>query len=76
MMKDKLVKFHHKGGYYRTRKFFLAAVLLASISTAVAVPTYVGVSARAESPSSSEVSEERDESQYEINTSEDTTLHY
>ena len=41
VMKDKLVKFNHKGMYYRFRKLgfiFLAAI---SIGTIVAVPTYI-----------------------------------
>jgi len=41
VMKDKLVKFNHKGMYYKLRKLgfvFLAAV---SIGTIVAVPTYI-----------------------------------
>ena len=41
LMKDKLVKFHHKGTYYRLRKVGFAFLALISIGTIVAVPTYI-----------------------------------
>ena len=40
-MKDKLVKFHHKGMYYRFRKLGIVFLALISIGTIVAVPTYI-----------------------------------
>ena len=41
VMKDKLVKFHHKGMYYRMRKLGIVFLALISIGTIVAVPTYI-----------------------------------
>ena len=41
VMKDKLVKFHHKGMYYRFRKLGIFFLALISIGTVVAVPTYI-----------------------------------
>ena len=40
-MKDKLVKFNHKGMYYRFRKLGIVFLALISIGTVVAVPTYI-----------------------------------
>ena len=41
VMKDKLVKFNHKGMYYRFRKMGIVFLALISIGTIVAVPTYI-----------------------------------
>ena len=41
VMKDKLVKFHHKGMYYRFRKLGIVFLAVISIGTIVAVPTYI-----------------------------------
>ena len=41
VMKDKLVKFHHKGLYYRFRKLGIVLLAFISIGTVVAVPTYI-----------------------------------
>ena len=41
VMKDKLVKFNHKGAYYRMRKLGIVFLALISIGTIVAVPTYI-----------------------------------
>ena len=41
VMKDKLVKFHHKGMYYRLRKLGIVFLAVISIGTIVAVPTYI-----------------------------------
>ena len=41
VMKDKLVKFNHKGVYYRFRKLGIVLLALISIGTIVAVPTYI-----------------------------------
>ena len=41
VMKDKLVKFNHKGMYYRMRKLGIVFLALISIGTVVAVPTYI-----------------------------------
>ena len=41
VMKDKLVKFNHKGVYYRFRKLGILLLAVISIGTIVAVPTYI-----------------------------------
>ena len=41
VMKDKLVKFNHKGMYYRMRKLGIVFLALISVGTIVAVPTYI-----------------------------------
>ena len=41
VMKDKLVKFHHKGMYYRFRKLGFVFLTVISVGTIVAVPTYI-----------------------------------
>ena len=41
VMKDKLVKTHHKGGYYLVKKVSVVLFILACFSFAVAVPTYI-----------------------------------
>ena len=41
VMKDKLVKFNHKGLYYRFRKLGIVFLAFISIGTVVAVPTYI-----------------------------------
>ena len=41
VMKDKLVKFHHKGLYYRFRKLGIVFLGLIAVGTVVAVPTYI-----------------------------------
>ena len=41
VMKDKIVKFNHKGMYYRFRKLGIVFLAIISIGTIVAVPTYI-----------------------------------
>ena len=41
VMKDKLVKFHHKGIYYKFRKLGFVLLAVISLGTIVAVPTYI-----------------------------------
>ncbi len=41
VMKDKLVKFNHRGMYYRFRKLGIVLLAVISIGTVVAVPTYI-----------------------------------
>ena len=41
VMKDKLVKTNHKGGYYLIKKISIAMFALACFTFAVAVPTYI-----------------------------------
>ena len=41
VMKDKLVKFNHKGMYYRFRRLGIVFLALISVGTIVAVPTYI-----------------------------------
>ena len=41
VMKDKLVKFNHKGMYYKFRKLGIVLLACISVGTIVAVPTYI-----------------------------------
>ena len=41
VMKDKLVKFNHKGLYYRFRKLGIVFLAFISVGAVVAVPTYI-----------------------------------
>ena len=41
VMKDKLVKYNHKGMYYKLRKLGFVFLVAVSIGTIVAVPTYL-----------------------------------
>ena len=41
VMKDKLVKYNHKGMYNRFRKLGIVFLAVISIGTIVAVPTYI-----------------------------------
>ena len=41
VMKDKLVKTHHKAMYYTVRKVALVAIAAASFVCAVFIPTYI-----------------------------------
>ena len=43
VMKDKLYKSNHKGGYYRTRKLLIASAVILSGITCVSVPTYINI---------------------------------
>ena len=41
VMKDKLVKFNHKGMYYKFRELGIVLLACISVGTIVAVPTYI-----------------------------------
>ena len=41
VMKDKLYKTHHKGIYYRIRRFFTFSLFSLTIVAAIAIPTYI-----------------------------------
>ena len=41
VMKDKLVKFNHRGMYYKFRKLGIVLLAFISVGTIVAVPTYI-----------------------------------
>ena len=41
VMKDKLVKFNHKGLYYRFRKLGVVFLACIAVGAVVAVPTYI-----------------------------------
>ena len=43
VMKDKLVKNHHYGIYYKVRNFFIAFAAVGCLGLAIAVPTYIGI---------------------------------
>lgn len=42
-MKDKLVKTHHKRGYYITRRFAVVLACTCSLAAIISIPTYVSV---------------------------------
>lgn len=42
-MKDKLVKNHHKGSYYRARQFGIGFGVACALAAIVAVPTYISL---------------------------------
>lgn len=41
VMKDKLVKTHHKGLYYKTRKVVIGVLCGFTFAAAIVVPTYI-----------------------------------
>ena len=41
VMKDKLVKTHHKGPYYTMKKISIGLLALASVTFIIAIPTYI-----------------------------------
>ena len=41
VMKDKLVKTNHKGGYYVMKKLSIAFIAVASAAFVIAIPTYI-----------------------------------
>ena len=41
VMKDKLVKTNHKGGYYVMKKMSIAILAVASAAFMIAIPTYI-----------------------------------
>lgn len=43
VMKDKLVKTNHKGGYYKMKKASVASLVMASAFFACFIPTYLTV---------------------------------
>ena len=47
VMKDKLVKTNHKGGYYVMKKLCIASIAIASAAFVIAVPTYIVQSSNA-----------------------------
>ena len=67
-MKDKLIKYHRKASYYRTRKVAVFAMALMFMTASIAVPlSLMNVDAQ-QSSTSSQISET------EIDTSEDTPV--
>ena len=47
VMKDKLIKFGHKRGYYFARETFIGFITLVSVFSAVAIPTYIAATTKA-----------------------------
>lgn len=45
-MKDKLVKNHHKGIYYRSRRILVGTAVAMCVGFMVAVPTYITINQR------------------------------
>lgn len=43
VMKDKLVKNHHKGSYYRARQILIGGAVAFGVAALVAVPTYISI---------------------------------
>ena len=43
MMKDKLVKHHHKFSYFVIRRIMVLFIAVACVGTAIAVPTYISL---------------------------------
>ena len=41
VMKDKLIKFGHKRGYYFARETFIGFIAVVCLFSAVAIPTYI-----------------------------------
>ena len=46
VMKDKLVKTHHKGAYYAVRKVVIGVLCGFTFAAAIAVPTYISSTIR------------------------------
>ncbi len=73
VLKDKLVKTHHKGIYYRTRKIVIGVLCGFTLCAAIVVPTYISSVVRnnraaglaEEDTRSNEVVEESESSEYE-----------
>lgn len=73
VLKDKLVKTHHKGIYYRTRKIIVGVLCGFTLCAAIVIPTYISSVLRSnhtaglaeEDTRSSEVVEESENSEYE-----------
>ena len=73
VLKDKLVKTHHKGIYYKTRKFVIGIICGFTFCAAIVVPTYISTTMKnnhhaglaEEDTRSSEVVEEKESSEYE-----------
>ena len=60
-MKDKLVKNHHKGIYYKTRQVFVGSIIAAAGFAVVAVPTYITMSSNAATLAQSSNNDEDEE---------------
>lgn len=77
-MKDKLVKNHHKGMYYRIRKATLVILASFTFAAAIVVPTYIfaisqkntatGYAAENQTQDSSETVDENQESEKQYET--------
>ena len=73
VLKDKLVKTHHKGIYYKTRKVVIGVICGFTFCAAIVVPTYISTIMKSnhqaglaeEDTRSSEVVEEKESSEYE-----------
>jgi hypothetical protein len=68
MMKDKLVKYHHKAIYYRVRKVALVMFFVVLTSAAVAIPISI-MTVAAREAESSENQSSNDESSLETEAS-------
>ena len=46
VMKNKLVKNHHKGIYYKTRHFLIGSAVFVAGLAVVAIPTYITINSQ------------------------------
>jgi len=47
VMKDKLIKFGHKRGYYLAKETFIGFIAVVCMFSAVAIPTYIATQTKA-----------------------------
>ncbi len=67
-MKDKLVKNHHKGIYYKSRQVFVGTIIAAAGFAVVAVPTYITMNAN-----TATMAQTQNDDEDEDNENKDTT---
>ena len=60
-MKDKLIKNHHKGIYYKTRQVFVGSIIAAAGFAVVAVPTYITMNSNAATLAQTQDNDDEDE---------------
>ena len=69
-MKDKLYKNHHRGIYYKVKAFFIAFVLLVTMTAVSVIPTYIIIKDHAKEQTNA-TQEVVDEEPQEDNSEED-----
>ena len=63
VMKDKLVKTHHKGPYYTMKKISIGLLALASVTFIIAIPTYISVQNHKEAQTKADAESEQKSSE-------------